>query len=250
MDAQQTSDQQSPKQRSWQDYYEAASQRGHAGALLLLADEAPERELELTARRAAAQLQAAEAAHAPRQVFLFSGHMIDAPDRPEPRFPAAQEPTAAAAIGRQLDELGAAPADLAICSGACGGDLLFAEACLARGLRVEIYLPFAVEKFLETSVNFAGAQWRARFCAVTGHAHARLFIMPEELGPTPADGEPFSRVNLWMLYTAQAWGADKTRFICLWNGQAGDGPGGTKHLIDAVQERQGQVYILNTSQLW
>jgi len=62
----------------------------------------------------------------PRRVFLFSGHMIDAPNRSTPRFPADKEPIAAAAIVAELDRLGAGPDDLGICGGACGGDLLFA----------------------------------------------------------------------------------------------------------------------------
>ena len=56
----------------------------------------------------------------PRRVFLFSGHMIDAPDRVEPRFPASQEAVAARAINNTLDTLKAGPEDLALCSGACG----------------------------------------------------------------------------------------------------------------------------------
>jgi hypothetical protein len=238
------------QQQEWRAQYKKALRQGRPGTLLLLAEEAPDCALAAEARRAALAFQAPQAGWRPRQIFLFSGHMIDQPGRPEPRFPAAQEPTAAAAIGRQLDELGAGPEDLALCSGACGGDILFAEACLQRGLRLEVYLPFDVETFLETSVDFAGDEWRARFFAVTAHQRASLFLMPEELGPAPADADPFSRVNLWMLYTAQAWGADKTRFICLWNGQAGDGPGGTKHLIDAGRERAGEVYVLNTTELW
>lgn len=239
---------------TWFNCFEAARRQGRAGALLLLADEAPARILEIEARRAAqhaaAQLQAPATGWQPRQVFLFSGHMIDRADRLQPRFPADKEPLAAAAIGEQLDALQAEADDLAICSGACGGDLLFAESCLQRGLRLEVYLPLAVAEFLETSVNFAGAHWRERFFAVTQASRARLFIMPDELGSTPTGTDHFARANLWMLYTAQAWGADKTRFICLWDGQAGDGPGGTKHLVDAVQQRAGQVYLLDTTRLW
>jgi hypothetical protein len=238
----------------WRKYYETARQQGRAGALLLLADEAPERAWEIEARRAAehaaAQLQAPNTGWQPRQVFLFSGHMIDQPDRPQPRFPADKEPIAAAAIGKQLELLRASTDDLTICSGACGGDILFAESCLQRGLRLEVYLPLAIEEFLETSVNYAGAHWRERFFAIIQAPRTRLLVTPDELGPAPAGDDHFARTNLWMLYTAQAWGADKTRFICLWNGQAGDGPGGTKHLVDAVQQRAGQVYILNTTQLW
>src|SRR5262249_52238955 len=71
----------------------------------------------------------------PRRVFLFSGHMIDASGRATPRFPADKEPIADEAISQKLNELGAGPEDLAMCGGACGGDLLFAGTCLQRGLR-------------------------------------------------------------------------------------------------------------------
>src|ERR1043166_7173251 len=78
-------------------------------------------------------------ARPPRNVLLCSGHMIDAPDREDPRFPPSREPVAAAAIAQLLDspEIGAGAGDLAICGGACGGDLLFAEACLARGVGLD-----------------------------------------------------------------------------------------------------------------
>ena len=68
----------------------------------------------------------------PRQVFLFSGHMIDAPGRQPPRFPAEKESVAAQKIAEVLDKLGACPEDLALTQGACGGDLLFTEACQQR----------------------------------------------------------------------------------------------------------------------
>src|SRR6266705_2201530 len=67
---------------------------------------------------------------APRQVFLFSGHMVDAPDRSPPRFPPDKEPLAAAAIDKLLDELGAGTTDVAISSGACGGDLTGCDSTL------------------------------------------------------------------------------------------------------------------------
>src|ERR1700733_2746673 len=91
----------------------------------------------------------------PHQVFLFSGHMIDAPGRKEPRFPADKEGVAKAAIEATLTEAGGGAGDLAICGGACGGDLLFAEACLDRGMRLELYIPFDEATFLKESVDFA-----------------------------------------------------------------------------------------------
>src|SRR4026207_462188 len=84
----------------------------------------------------------AQADRPPTNVVLFSGPTIDASDRPAPRFPPAKNPMAAAAIANTLADIGAERWDLAICGGACGGDLLFAEACLARDMALELYIPF------------------------------------------------------------------------------------------------------------
>ena len=185
----------------------------------------------------------------PRQVFLFSGHMIDAPDRSPPRFPPDKEPLAAAAIDKLLDELGAGTTDMAISSGACGGDLLFAESCLQRRLCVEIYLPLMQEEFVKESIDFAGEHWREKFFAVKERAR-RWHVMPQELGPTPSGEDSFACGNLWMLDQALAYGSRKVSFICLWDRQAGDGPGGTRHLHDAVVQGSGKAYVLDTTKLW
>lgn len=186
----------------------------------------------------------------PRNVFLFSGHMIDAPGRATPRFPADQEPVASAAIAAKLDELGADAQDLALCGGACGGDLIFAEQCLQRGLRLHVRIPFEEPQFLENSVNFAGEAWRQRFNAVKEHGNTKLIIMPEELGPSPSNANPYERNNLWQLYSALIWGPDKVNFVALWDGKAGDGRGGTEHMYETVKKRSGQTHIIQTTSLW
>jgi hypothetical protein len=58
-----------------------------------------------------------------------------------------------------LAQIEAGPHDLAI----CGGDLLFAEAALARGAGLEVYIPFDEPRFLANSVDFADANWHDRF---------------------------------------------------------------------------------------
>ncbi|MFN0119245.1 MAG: tetratricopeptide repeat-containing protein [Blastocatellia bacterium] len=187
---------------------------------------------------------------APQQVMLFSGHMIDAPDRPKQRFPADKEAIAAAEIAKELDEIGAGPEDMAICGAACGGDILFAEACLARGIRMELYIPFDIPTYLRESVNFAGDQWRERFYKVKDAPGVSLFIMPEKLGPIPARANPYERNNVWMMYSAQARGPEKVHFICLWNGQSGDGPGGTRHMYETVKASLGYAHWIDTTKLW
>jgi len=193
----------------------------------------------------------------PRQVFLFSGHMIDAPDRANPRFPAGKESIAAQRIAAALDALGAGPGDLALAQGASGGDLLFLEACKARGLRLRLMLPFAEPEFIERSVLpvVDGAHWCERYYSLRADLADPPRIMPVELGPLPRVGRdetmnPYERCNLWLLNTALAWGIDRVRFICLWNGAGGDGPGGTAHMYQEVRRRTGRVTWLDTRTLW
>ena len=184
----------------------------------------------------------------PRTVALFSGHMIDAPGRAAPRFPPDKEPIAAAAIAAALADLGAGPDDLAICGGACGGDLLFAEAALARGARLELYIPFEEPRFLEKSVDFANRDWRARF--VAAKARGVLHVAPRELGATSKGEDPYERNNRRMLDAALRFGPDKVTFLCLWNGEGGDGPGGTRHMMEEVRKRGGRALWLDTKNLW
>ena len=185
----------------------------------------------------------------PRQVFLFSGHMIDAPERPEPRFPPEKEEAARRAIAERLDHLQAGEGDLAICGGACGGDILFAEEALGRGLKLNVRIPFPEGEFLEKSVIFAGDRWLERYQAVKENPNTALLVMPEELGPTPENVNPYARNNLWQLEYAFSWGPEKVRFIALWDGNPGDGPGGTKHMCDSVKERSGEVHIIDINAL-
>ena len=121
---------------------------------------------------------------APRLVILFSGHLMDRPGRTPPRFPPAMAPAAAREIGLALDRLSAGPEDLALCQAAAGGDLLFLEACQARGVPVQVMLPFDEARFQRESVlpPAQGAEWLRRYQAV----RARLAAAPQILPAGPA----------------------------------------------------------------
>jgi tetratricopeptide (TPR) repeat protein len=186
----------------------------------------------------------------PRQVLLSSGHMIDAPGRDPPRFPPSMEARAVERIAQALDAAGAGAGDLALCQAAAGSDLLFLEACLERGVRCQVLLPFAEPQFIEQSVlpSQDGERWRERYFAVKARLADPPRIMPTELGPLPSGADPYERCNLWLLYTALAFGVDKVRFFALWNGSGGDGPGGTAHMYGEVKRRTGQVTWIDTRQ--
>jgi len=200
----------------------------------------------------------------PKRVFLFSGHMVDAPDRAEPRFPESMVPAAKERIMATLRDVDAGPEDLALTQGACGGDLLFSEVCQARGVRLFWLQPFHEPEFLQRSVLRCGEEWRQRYLDVravinetrndTGSRRFRQPVMgaPQELGDPPPyvdESYPYERCNRWLLYTALAWGVEKVHFICLWNGVGGDGPGGTAHMYQEVAKRTGQVHWIDTRKL-
>ena len=187
----------------------------------------------------------------PGQVLLFSGHMVDAPTRPRPRFPPAMVARATAEIERVLDGMKAGPGDIALTQGAAGGDLIFAEACIKRGVRVQLLLPLPEPDFIDASVMSSsdGLAWRERYYALTAQLAEPARVMPVELGPLPAAANAFERCNLWLLYTALSYGPDKVRFVCLWDGAGSDGPGGTKHMVEEVKRRTGQVSWIDTRTL-
>lgn len=179
----------------------------------------------------------------PRLVFLFSGHMIDQFDRSTPRFPTEREGTVAVRIFEVLESLGAQPPDLGICGGAAGGDLLFAEACLGRGLGLEVLLPQPLESFVAASVAPSGTGWRQRFEAVVRAASVRTEVL---------DGDYLAQGGLglharhcrWLLDRALAWGSEKLRFVALWDGQPGDGAGGTADMVEAVRRHTDRIHLI------
>jgi tetratricopeptide (TPR) repeat protein len=206
--------------------------------------------------RALEKIQKPEIRVKPKSVFLFSGHMIDAPGRTDPRFPNDKKyfDIAANAIAAKLDELGAGKEDIALCGGACGGDLLFAESVLERELHLQIRIPFEEPTFLRKSVSFAGNIWQDKFYKVKNNPNTTLYVMPDEIGAAPEGVDAYARDNLWQLYTALSLkpenAPERVRFICLWNRKESDGPGGTKDMYEQISKHLGRAYVLDTNELF
>ncbi|MFZ2406426.1 MAG: hypothetical protein WAW41_14920 [Methylobacter sp.] len=186
----------------------------------------------------------------PRHVLLFSGHMIDAPSRIKPRFPAEYEPIAAQKITATLEQISAGFLDLGMTQGACGGDLLFSEACLQRGVKLQLLQPFDEATFIKESVIPVDANWLQRYQRITNKLEIPPSAAPQALGVLPSTMNAYERCNLWLLASALAYGSEKLIFICLWDGNDVDEPGGTAHMVREVEKQNGQVIWLNTKQLW
>jgi hypothetical protein len=148
---------------------------------------------------------------------------------------------------RELDDLGAGRSDIGVGSGACGSDLLFGEALLRRGAALRLYLPLGEPEFIERSVAFAGSHWVARYRAVA--AQAVVSCARPAVGDLPEMADPYEYTNLWMLREAQRLGGGALVFVCVWDGEGGDGPGGTRHLVDAVEAAGGQVRQIDPGRL-
>jgi hypothetical protein len=188
----------------------------------------------------------------PNHVILFSGHMIDNPavrgegKQTPARFPSSKLGAVRARIRSALDEVGAGRGDLGLCGGTAGGDLLFAEACLERGMKLEVRLAKRESEFLRESVTFADPkrEWERAYMAVTQHPASTMLNMPDELGPVPAGVNVHDRCNRWMLYSALSHGLRRTAFIAVWHGEAGDGPGGTQNMVEHVKMITGRQPII------
>ncbi|RXH58273.1 hypothetical protein GRAN_1583 [Granulicella sibirica] len=189
--------------------------------------------------------------------ILFTGHMIDAPDRKHPRFPASCEGRAREAMAKTLRELKRVHTvrTVGIAGGASGGDLLFHEECASLGIETLLRLTLPQEKFIETSVAPAGEAWVKRFHALVerlGKSNVEVLgdslELPAWMGER-MDYDVWQRTNLWLMQEAIAR-APARSLLALWDGEAGDGPGGTQHLVEAAL-RYGTVVapIIRTQDL-
>jgi hypothetical protein len=153
---------------------------------------------------------------APPRVTHYCGHMFAAEPAAEARI--------AAEIDRALDEESVGFAFGAL---ACGADLLFAEAALARGIELHVVLPFAAEDFLAQSVRPGGGDWEARFHACL--ARSADLTVASEMGffGDPAQFGYGSRMAMGLArLRAQHLGGEAVQ-LAVTDGAAVDGPAGT-----------------------
>lgn len=164
-----------------------------------------------------------------RLALLFTGHMTDAPDRPQPRFPPRMEAAAADAILAEIrtarDHCGNSL--IGIASGARGGDILFHEACAAEGIATQMVLPFAVETFLDSSVRGVPlGNWEPRFKRLwEGHDPHRRTVLD-----LADEHDPFGACNEAMLTMARA-SAGAVELLALWDGEGAARLGGTAAFV-------------------
>ncbi|HEX6730396.1 MAG TPA: hypothetical protein VF074_10315, partial [Pyrinomonadaceae bacterium] len=189
-----------------------------------------------------------------KRVLLFAGHMIDSPGREKSRFPADKEAIAREKIREAVvkeTNTGAGIAS-AYAGAASGGDILFQEVCTELGIPTRLYLAIPPQQYVTTSVAKAGSEWVQRFWNIY-NAHAarnQVRVLSEAIEVKQNSDYPpawlrdkpgsniWQRNNLWMLFNALDEACDpKTgdpniTLIAFWDGEGGDGPGGTGDLVE------------------
>jgi hypothetical protein len=188
-------------------------------------------------------------------IVLFTGHMIDAPGRDKPRFPPDKADIARATIAemlkREIQQGG--PIGFGIAGGGSGGDILFHEVCAEMGIPTELYLIMPRDRFIPASVSPAGPRWVERFNNLYEHLPKQILLQSDQLPrwlQDKPDYDIWQRNNLWMLHNALALGHHNITLLALWDGESGDGPGGTRDMVDKAQASGAKVEIENTKALF
>ena len=161
------------------------------------------------------------------QVIVASGHLVDTPDRSVPRFPDERVPWVTGQVEAIFDEWQVTASTTLICGGARGADIIAAEAALARGARIVLCLALPPDRFIEQSVDLPDTDWVTRFRRLLAVADVR------ELRDPPAGDAVFARTNEWIVDLARSTHPEP-RALLIWNGQAGDGAGGTADMMDRL----------------
>ena len=179
-------------------------------------------------------------------VVAFAGHMIDAPGRAVPRFPAALAPDVKAALRNALAHL---RDPVIYTSAACGADLLLIEAALERNCEVNIVLPFDRDDFVRTSVAVGGDAWVRRFDVALSRA-SRVIMATEEgyLG----DDALFAHAAIFveglaMLRAAQLQTAP--RLLCLFDPADAARVGGTRESLERWTRNVGPPHVIDLREL-
>jgi hypothetical protein len=183
---------------------------------------------------------------APPRVVVFSGHRLDTRGRATPRFPPEKLGPVRDAIKAQLEhEKATAKGRIeGYAGGASGGDLLFHEVCAELGIPTTLLLALPPDRYLVKSVQESGPEWVDRFWALCRTHPPHVLADSDMLPPWLAGIKGYSiwqRNNLWSLATGLSQDHAEVTLMLVWDGQPGDGPGGTADMAGLARARGVKV---------
>jgi hypothetical protein len=186
------------------------------------------------------------------RAFLFAGYMADHNNKEQKTFPADMESEIRAEIRRRLEKFKASSKDIAFTAGlSAGSEIIFAELCAEKGLRVKAHLALNEAEYVREFVSPCGEEWVDRFYKIRNHPLVDEEYQSDCIGEPKADDDPFERNVRWALYSSLLFGVDKVRLFALWNGKSGrlnDRDARlVKHLVDLMRDTGGAIEQINPS---
>jgi tetratricopeptide (TPR) repeat protein len=177
-------------------------------------------------------------------VVAFVGHVTDLSTRAVPRFPKSKVGEVRKQIRQRLERLKPVHTFSGVARGA---DIVLIEETLALGGTPYVILPIPPADFRRVSV---GGTWNERFDALIAKLECELLndtCPPDEQLP-----DLFQRANVRVQkraieYAKALFGTPKV--IAVWDGQPGDGAGGTADAVERWQMDGYEVDIIDVSKL-
>jgi hypothetical protein len=160
--------------------------------------------------------------------------MVDAADRGRPRFPQEEVPRVTGEVRDAFERWGVGPATTVVTGGARGADIVAAEEARARGARVRLVLSSEPDEFVAESVALPGTDWEQRFRTLLADADHEVV--------DPGD-DVFVRTNERILQIARSLD-EQPHALIVWDGQEGDGPGGTEDMVSRL-DQSGRVEVID-----
>ncbi len=180
-------------------------------------------------------------------VVVFAGHMVDRPDREIPRFPPQLEQAVKDAIRLRLKKLNAG---FGYASAACGSDILFHEVILEMKGENHVVLPYEKELFMKDSVDIVGgADWVGRCERVIAQA-AEVQESSKQRDTRGSVSYEYANLMLHGLASVRAEQLEtKLVALAVWNGQSGDGRGGTAGTVERWRELDLSAEIIDLGEM-
>jgi hypothetical protein len=141
---------------------------------------------------------------------------------------------------------------IGISGGASGADILFHEVCEQLDIPSKMHIVLPKNEYIKASVADSESRWVERFNRLFEKNKPAILSQSTEMPKWIRAKIGYSiwqRLNLWMLHSALAISNDSLSLIALWNGESGDGPGGTEDMVNRVQNRGANFIHLDARTL-
>lgn len=181
------------------------------------------------------------------RVLAFGGHMIDRTDAGRTRFPGRLESAVRDAV---RDRVRALDGKFGFSSAACGSDILFLETIVSLGGEATVVLPYGVDEFAADCVAYpAEGEWVARYQTILGRAAQ---VVTASMGRPASPEVSYEYANRMLtglaLLRAQQLDTQLTTLV-LWDGEPGEGPGGTASLVELWRRRGLSVEVVDLNEV-